>query len=236
MRTWVHRSVAWGTGLALAVLGGAAGFAQSPGGGAAMPNIHLIQAKARLTKTLDAKKAKKGEPFTAKLLETVRFPNGQSLPANTVLEGHVDQATPSKHKSNSVITVTLDKARVRGGEELPIKATIIGMSEPALSAMQSASGGPPGEGPTEAGGAMGGQGPMGGGAMGPTPGMNNSQQSMGMGEMGEQRSGVPGVALHSSIHSQVSATFTASRRNVHVPGGVQLQIALAVVPKGVHLH
>jgi hypothetical protein len=239
MQGFVRRSMALGAGLAVALLGGTAALAQG--------NIQMIQAKARLEKALDAKKAKQGQEFTAKLLAGVRFANGQQLPEGAVLEGHIDQVEPSQHKGKSTMTVTIDKVRLKDGEELPVKATIVGMSEPALAAENNMGGGMPGQGSSQAAGNMGGMRSPTGGSMGgdrgSNPGMNGMQPGMGMpqqesesGPGGMQRSGVPGVMLTSSIHDQASATFTSQKRNVHVPGGVELELGIAVVPKGVHLH
>ncbi|MGC2639939.1 MAG: hypothetical protein WA294_22355, partial [Acidobacteriaceae bacterium] len=86
--------------------------------------IEMVQAQAELNTTLDAKKAKQGEPVKAKLSENVQVPDGQPLPKNTVLEGHVDQVTASDHKSDSTMVVTFDKAKLKDGRELPIKATV----------------------------------------------------------------------------------------------------------------
>ena len=58
----------------------------------------------------------------------------QALPKNTVLEGHVDQVQASDHKSDSTMTVTFDKAKLKDGKELPIKATVIAVSEPVMPA------------------------------------------------------------------------------------------------------
>jgi hypothetical protein len=50
-----------------------------------------------------------------------------------------------------------------------------------------------------------------------------------------QQAGIPGVTLKSDIHQQNSATFTASGKNVHLPDGMQMQMALAVIPAGVKI-
>ena len=205
----------------------------------------MVQAQAQLDNTLDAKKAKQGEPVTAKLEENVQIPNAQELPKNTVLEGHVDQVTPSDHKSDSTLVMTFDKVKLKDGKELPIKATVIAISEPATAAeggAMPAQGAPP---PSGGGGApMGGSAPSGSGAMNAgssprmqnstSPSMNQVQAANGSDEQG-QNSGVPDVRLTSSIHEHTSATLTSKGRNVHVPDGTQMELAIAVIPAGVHL-
>jgi hypothetical protein len=43
------------------------------------------------------------------------------------------------------------------------------------------------------------------------------------------------VTLQSDIHQHSSATFTSKGRNVHVPNGTEMQVALAIIPPGVTL-
>jgi hypothetical protein len=50
-----------------------------------------------------------------------------------------------------------------------------------------------------------------------------------------QQNGVQDVTLKSDIHQHSSATFTSKGRNVHVPNGTQMQVALAIIPPGVTL-
>lgn len=252
MNGLVRHSVALGAGCALAICGASAVMAQNSGGSAptqpqsqgAQHTIQLVQARAELAKTLDAKKTKQGQPVTAKLEENIRIPNAQELPKNTILEGHVDQVKASQHRSQSTLTITFDKAKLKSGQELPIKATVIAVSEPALASLSADGGAPgapggapgaaPGPSPAPAGGASGGPGAA--GAPAPPPSMNMPSENQGLGSRSQaKQSGVPGVSLTSSIHDQTSATFTSQGRNVHVPGGTQLAMALAVIPPGVKL-
>src|ERR1700753_2938792 len=73
-------------------------------------NIQLVGARATLSKTLDAKKLKQGDPVMAKLQDDVKGSDASSqLPKNTVLVGHVDQVQPSENKGDSSVQVTFDK-------------------------------------------------------------------------------------------------------------------------------
>ena len=96
MNAWVRRATGAGAGIALGLLAGTAVLAQSQASSAdnaTQPRhqIQMVQARATLDSTLDAKKAKQGEPVSAKLEGNVQIPDAQALPKNTVLEGHVDQ-------------------------------------------------------------------------------------------------------------------------------------------------
>jgi hypothetical protein len=252
MNLSIRRVLATGAGIALSTVIGAAAWAQSQAaadsGSQPQRKLEMVQVHAQLDNTLDTKKAKQGEVVTAKLEENVQIPDAQVLPKNTVLEGHVDQVQASDHKSDSMVVVTFDKAKLKDGQELPIKATILAVTEPlsmqAMNGGAAANGGAPmpGASPSSSPGAMGsggGSSPSGSGPSGSSPSapaaqpMNMPQTSSGSQQA--QQNGVPDVTLKSDIHEHNSATFMSKGKNVHVPDGTQLQVALAIIPAGVKL-
>jgi hypothetical protein len=200
----------------------------------------MVQAKAQLDKTIDTKKAKQGDPVTAKLQDKVQIPDAQELPKNTVLEGHVDQVQASENKGDAMVTVTFDKAKLKDGKEVPIKATVLAVSEPYYAAQQAGGGGAPAgapammpsAAPSGGGGAPSGGGSMSGGSSAPaTPQpMNVPDASQGPSRTTQSHGGVPDVMLKSDIHEHTSATFSSKGKNVHVPDGTQMQFALAIIP------
>jgi hypothetical protein len=202
-------------------------------------NIQLVGARAWLNKGLDAKKAKQGDPVTAKLQDDVKIPDSVELPKNTVLVGHVDQVQPSQNKSDSTVQVTFDKAQLKNGQQIPIKATIMQIAPPANAiAMSQAGGADSGGGgmPSAPAASNGGGGGGAGGSMQsaqprPAP---SSTVSSGMPDQPQQQQGSqPGmtdVALQSDIHQSNSGTFTSKGKNVHLPDGTQMQFAVAVIP------
>lgn len=252
MNLSIRRLLATGAGVAFTAVLGAAAWAESqpatdntnaqPQANSqpqAQRKLQMVAAQATLDHTLDTKKAKQGDPVSAKLEKDVQIPDAQALPKNTVLEGHVDQVQASDHKSDSVMVVTFDKAKLKDGQELAIKATVIAVSEPA--SMQQANAGQPmsaGATPMSAPSAPSGGGSMGGtssgGASTPPQPMNMPQANSGSQQQAQQN-GVPDVTLKSSIHDHSSATFTSKGRNVHVPDGTQMEVALTIVPAGVTL-
>jgi hypothetical protein len=249
MNHFVRQILATGTGITLSTLMGAAVWAQSPtpadAGAQPQHKIQLVQAQAQLNNTLDTKKAKQGEPVTAKLEENVQIPDAQVLPKNTVLEGHVDQVQASDHKSDSMVVVTFDKAKLKDGQELPIKATIIAVSEPSMLQQQNGGGGAPASAgapmpssaPAAGGAPSAGGGSMGSGSTQSAPSaqpVSVPQTNSGSAQQSPQN-GVPDVTLKSDIHEHNSATFMSKGKNVHVPDGTQLDVALAVIPAGVKL-
>jgi uncharacterized membrane protein YgcG len=161
----------------------------------------MVQAQAELNTSLDAKKATQGEAVKAKLVQNVQIPDAQELPKNTVLEGHVDQVTASQNKGDSTIVVTFDKAKLKNGQELPIKATVIALSEPAIATEQgggspAAGGIPSGGGAPAAGG--GGASPAGGGGASGERGLNaeHTQQRQSVDKHEQRRTGA--TARHRS--------------------------------------
>jgi hypothetical protein len=253
MNGFMRHIMVAGAGITLGVFAGAAALGQSQtpqsdNGTQPQRKIQMVQTQATLDHTLDAKKAKQGEPVTAKLVQNVEIPDAQALPKNTVLEGHIDQVQASDHKSDSMVVVTFDKAKLKDGQELPIKATIIAMSEPALMQQQGGAGAPAGAGaPMPSGSAPSGGGPSGSGSgsmsgsgsapsapSAPSPQPMNASQA-GSGSPQQAQNGVPDVTLQSDIHQHNSATFLSKGKNVHVPDGTQMQVAIAVIPAGVTL-
>jgi len=195
-------------------------------------SIQMVGARASLSKGIDAKKAKQGDVITAKLDDDVKIPGEITLPRNTVLLGHIDQVQPSENKSDSLVQVTFDKAQLKNGQQLAIKATIMQISAPP-SAMrnQDTAGSPampnsPTPSPSGGGGGLQSQSPQSSPRPAPnvTPSMPDSAQPSG------QPSGIAGVQLQSDIHQSNSGVFTAKKKNVHIDEGTELQMAIAVIP------
>ena len=86
-------------------------------------------AQAALDRTLDAKKDKPGEQFQAKLANKVQLKNGPELPAGTILEGTVGTDDMQQH-GTSKLALRIDKAQLKNGTIVPVKATIIGVYGP----------------------------------------------------------------------------------------------------------
>lgn len=243
MRKWMVLSAS----VALAgLLGGPSGWAQNDRNavnGAPQPaprNIQMVPAKAELQKSLNAKKLKPGQTVTAKLEQTVNLPDEPALKRNTVLVGHVDTVQASQHHSNSRITVTFDQAKLKSGQVLPVKVTIMAVAEPQMAQGGAPAGAAPAEGmPAESAEGEGGRSAGGSGAAPAMPAQQQEQPgvSPGVPPAGavENHQGIPGVMLESSIHQPASATFLSKGRNVEVPGGTEMQLAIAIIPKGVKL-
>ena len=210
--------------------------AQDTSEAAPVKNIQMVSVRASLSKGIDAKKAKQGDAVTAKLQDDVKIPGSVDLPRNTVLLGHIDQVQPSENKGDSSVQVTFDKAQLKNGQQLAIKATIMQISAPpsALRNQEGASPGEPAAMPSSPISSSGG-GASGGGMQSPQPPPRPAASSMpsaapDSSQPSSQPTGIPGVQLQSDIHQSNSAVFTAKKKNVHLDDGTQLQMAIAVIP------
>lgn len=178
-------------------------------------HIQMVAAHASLNKGLDAKKAKQGDPVTATLLDDVKIPDAANLPKNTVLLGHIDQVQPSANKSDSTIQMTFDKAQLKNGQQLPIKATIMQISPPANAYAGGASL-VPGQ-PT----------PMSSGRTSGPPTSSRAPEAQGEGNPDQS---VNGVELKSDVHDSTSGTFMSKGTNVRLPNGMDMQVAVTMIP------
>lgn len=194
-------------------------------------SIQMVGAQVLLTKTIDAKKAKQGDPVTAKLMDNVKIPDAVELPKNTVLLGHIDQVQPSENKGDSSVQVTFDKAQPKAGQEVAIKVTLMQIV-PAPNAMkfqEPSAGGAPALPSSPAPPSGGGGGGMQSGQSAPHP-ISGGTSSTTEGPPDSGSPSVSGVQLQSDIHQSNSGVFTAKKKNVHLDSGTELQIAITVIP------
>lgn len=88
--------------------------------------------QAELTKPVDAKKAKPGDPVSAKLTQDVKSNGHVVLHKGSKLAGHVTEAQArGKGQAESKLGIVFDKAQLKGGEEASINAVIQALAPPA---------------------------------------------------------------------------------------------------------
>jgi hypothetical protein len=144
---------------------------QTPAANASLANGSTID--AALTKTLDTKKVKKGDPVSARITEDAKQQNGTTvIPKGAKLEGHVTQSSSrAKGDAYSTLGIVFDKAVLKDGQEVPLNVTV-----QAIALSQDAATAPPSPN-------MGGMAPMGttsgGGSMPAGPGRSTSSGTMG---------------------------------------------------------
>ena len=126
----------------------------------------------RLTKTIDAKKAKSGDEVDARVTQDMKTTSGQVLvPKDTMVVGHITQAQArSKQQPESQVVIAFDRAVMKNGSDLSVPMSIQAViAPPALNPDPSNPGesAPP---PTAS--------PSGGGA---APGNTSNRSGMGPG-------------------------------------------------------
>jgi hypothetical protein len=183
------------------------------------PSAHLVQMVnlvANVDKTVDTKKAKAGDPFTAKVVTGGKLDDGTDVPAGSILEGHVDSVTPSENKGDSVLMVTIDKLAIKNGKEVPVKATITrvestspdsgddkGYSDPSSYRVASIP--------------------------------STKPASMQDPNAPKGPHAVPDLTVKSSPHEATSGTFTYAKKNLKMNNTFQLQVSVASAPPGVKI-
>jgi hypothetical protein len=121
---------------------------------------------AVLSGSLDAKKAKPGDPVTAKTTEPSKTSDNTALPKGTKLLGHVTEAKAAgSGESQSTLGFVFDRAVLKDGREIPIHTTVRALAAADSAADASADdamGRMSGAGHAAGGAAAGGGGLVGG--------------------------------------------------------------------------
>jgi hypothetical protein len=102
----------------------------------------------QLTKTIDAKKAKPGDPVLAKVTMDMKTNSGELIvPKDTKVTGHVTAAQArSKDQKQSQLAIAFDHAALKSGEvSLPMSIQAV-IAPPSNNANADSSGGNPGAG------------------------------------------------------------------------------------------
>ncbi|HZQ67706.1 MAG TPA: hypothetical protein VFA68_04230 [Terriglobales bacterium] len=192
---------------------------------------------AELGKSLDAHKNKPGDPVTAKVVQDL-LSNGQVvIPRDTKIVGHVTEATPkSKGEPGSRLGIAFDKMILKGGREVPFRASIQALAKTQEQASPLANepansgyGGSAGIGAGSAPGIAGERGGVAGGQAGvqrPTvpdasgyPGTGSTPSGGAISASTQGVIGLKGLALSKGNEGTV---VTADSGNVHLDSGTQM--------------
>ena len=198
--------------------------------------IHLVGVRATLDKTLDARKVKEGDAVTARPEATVHLADGIDIETSSRLIGRVDLVETSTGKDDSSITVTFDKAQLKDGRQIPIKATILWIGQPP-SLLNPTEVSAPADRSTPGVGVVAG--------MTGTPPAQGYQGSEIAGQpkryhdapaaappptgVFSQPNAIPGVSFASDIRKPESGSFSATGHNVRISGGTVFAFALAAM-------
>lgn len=216
---------------------------EARGNGTTLPGGAAIVAE--LTKSLDAKKAKAGDPVAAKTTQDL-LSNGQVvIRRGSKLLGHVTEAQArTKENPESRLGIIFDRVTLKDGSEVALNADIQALAPPLIMPMSG--GDMPGGAPT-----MPRQSPMGGGMMGPgatpqsnptmgsTPpqptspnaGATEGNQGASAGTLGSGSHGVigmKGLTLTSPASgSGQGSVISSDKENVKLDSGTQIVLRTA---------
>jgi hypothetical protein len=162
--------------------------------------MRMVPARAILDRSLDADKVKDGYEFNAKLAKKVQLDNGPELPEGTVLVGKVVKDDMNETGA-AKLALRFSEARLKDGQVVPIKATIVGVFKD--------NGTDPNGFPV-------------------TPG-DEVPNSWNDGTLQvDQISVMSGVDLHSKIASKNSGVFVSpTKHNMTIPADSELALAIA---------
>lgn len=206
------------------------------------PSLHFSPGTVlpvELDKSIDAKKAKPGDPVVAKIDQDLLSNGKIVIPRNSRVMGHVVEAkASSKDDKSSKLGIVFDKIDVKNAPEIPLSAEVQGIGAP-ISTIGSGAygddmGGPQGGNPSGVTGSspMGGSGDTSSGrstsAMGGSPNMPNPQENAGM--AGGQKAtplprnfqGVSGLRGLSLSQGQQDSVLTSQDHNVKLETGTQI--------------
>lgn len=205
---------------------------------AASPRI--VGVRARLQKSLDAKKAKEGDTLEASPEAKIHVADGVDLDSHCRLLGHIDKVQPSIGASDSAIGITFNRVRMKDGQEIPVKATILWIGE-APNSLNPTVVSAPADRTTPGVGVGAGmsqvpptQGYQGSEITG-TPGRNGKRSVASAAPqvpagISIQLDAIPGVNFFSDMGRADSGWFRSRKRNVSVPGGTVMAFAVVVLP------
>jgi len=162
--------------------------------------VQAASVSAELTKSLDSKKARVGDEVEAKTTDEAKLPDGTELPKGTKLKGNViDVKAKSKEQNDSHMVISLNRAELKDGQQVPIRAAVTSMTAPTANANMDMPAGGAVAGPMPNGAAMPGSAAAGSpsGSSAPMP----SQPVMGtsgMGSSSPSSPSTPGPVLKSA--------------------------------------
>lgn len=204
-----------------------------------------------LTKTIDAKKAKTGDPVEAKVYADMKTDKGDViLPKDTKVSGRVTEAQArTKEQKESQVAIAFDHATLKNGPEMQMP-----MSIQAIIAPPSANAGPqspseaPSSGNSGGGGMPQGRSPMGGATpqpITPSPQLNpqpkstmgNAPASSGTQTNGSARPnitantqgviGLSNLSLAAAPNAADGSLVTSDKNNVKLESGTLMLLRVA---------
>lgn len=91
--------------------------------------LQAVPAKALLVNSVNSDTATVGAKVTARLTSGVKLQNGTVLAHGTRLLGTVNHVTPAAKGTNGTVTLTFDRAELKDGTIVPVKAMIVDVAD-----------------------------------------------------------------------------------------------------------
>jgi hypothetical protein len=188
---------------------------------------------AELSKTIDAHKAKQGDPVMARITQDMLANGKVVIPHDSKISGHITevQGRPKgqKGEANSTIGIAFDQIDIKGGHQVALHADIQAIAKPLIPSLAPNPGG-------DAGGGYGG------GTMGSNPGRtpstpptapssgaggtqpeNPADSNAGYpGAISVQSQGVVGMKGFSLNANEQGSVISSTTENVKLESGTQL--------------
>jgi hypothetical protein len=204
----------------------------------------------QLTKTIDAKKAKPGDPVMAKVTMDLKTNSGEVIvPKDTKVTGHVTEAQArTKEQKESHMSIAFDHATLKTGDvNLPMSIQAV-IAPPSNDANNSGGGGggaeptAPASGGSTASSSMGGGRSSGAGAAGQTQpstpaansgsatGGDTQQQASARPQITGNTQGVIGISnlkLETGQNTTQGSMLTSDKNNVKVESGTMLLLKVS---------
>jgi hypothetical protein len=193
---------------------------------------------AVLSKSLDAKKVKRGDKVEAKTTMDLISGGAVIVPRDSKITGHVTDVKPrSKESPDSMVSIVFDRLSMKGGREMSMQGTIQAIGRPMLNPAllgDQTPGDAPGRSPhgnlAAATGRTGEPGRTGGmGTSTPYPGNQPppvqgtaTSSSWGGSALDPHSQGVIGIEGLSLSSSPQGSVISSTKNNVHLDSGTQL--------------
>ncbi len=176
---------------------------------ATAPGLHFSPGTilpVELDKSVDAKKAKPGDPLVAKIDQDLLSNGKIVIPRNSKIMGHVVEAKASSHDDkSSKLGIVFDKIEVKDAPEIPLSAVVQGIGAPVSAVGNNAYGDD-----------------MGGPSSGNPSGMTGSSPMGGSGNMGNNRSSsATGSASPNMPNQGGSSEMPAGQKTSPLPRNFQ---------------
>lgn len=222
---------------------------------AATASAEMTPVNGELVDKLDSKTAKTGDSVVIKTKSNVKTADGTEIPKGSKLVGKVVQAKSSgQGNDNSQVALQFDHAELKGGQSLPIRAQVVGLSasdsemNAASSNTMASAPSAPSSGPATASSGMNGSpttsqapttataqpqagnDPASAAGTGPAPGTVVART----GNIAIRTTSIPGVLLANNEPgqqdprmAQSSGILLGPKRDIHLDSGTRVTVGVA---------